>query len=309
MARARKLGDFVYNYILDHFKTIHKQLNSPTVVKLDVPCYRNVSEIIRGVLEDPMFFDVDDYRGGGVRDKDQIVVSKNTIRSAIKRLIDDKQIAVVDGYWEYTPTPESKLNDIPLLGIASQTKITINVPESYIVLTVSNGLAASVAEYLSAQFYRGDIIFIPLGNNVICISTLPESMITGGKDKETSSDVSPAEKLRFRVTSVLHEFYLQYPQFSYGTNYETAYTAVHNPEMNAQIHKMAFDDEKKKFSYHRYIMLMKMFKSLPWIEEYKTLSSVFRTSNPDHKGVEDEEWELMDSDIMDVVDDELSDYA
>ena len=65
---------------------------------------------------------------------------------------------------------------------------------------------------------------------------------------------------------------------------------------------MAFDDEKKKFSYHRYMLLMRMFKSLPWLEEYQTLAKIFGTSSPDHDDIDDEEWDLMDSSIMNEVD-------
>ena len=63
--------------------------------------------------------------------------------------------------------------------------------------------------------------------------------------------------------------------------------------------------EKKKFSYHRYMLLMRMFKSLPWLEEYQSLAKIFGTSNPDHDGVNDEEWDLTDSPIMGIVDEEF----
>lgn len=79
--------------------------------------------------------------------------------------------------------------------------------------------------------------------------------------------------------------------------------------MNEQIRKMAFDYDKNKFSYHRYIMLMKMFKSLPWLEEYRTLSTFFGPLSDEHDGVDDEEWDLMDDPTMDIVDDELMEYS
>ncbi len=302
MARSRKLGDFIYNYVLDHFIDLHELINTPTVVRLDIPRYRNIAEIIRGILEDPVFFDVDDYHHHKTPSEGQIEVSKNTIRGAINRLIEDKKIANIDGYWEYVPDLETKLNDMPILRIATQTKITVNVPESYLVLTVSNGLANSVAEYLAAQFHQGDIIFIPVGNHIFCISTLPKSHIDSASSKEPASDISPTAKLHYRVTSVLHDFDIQYPQFTRGINYETAYTAVHNPKTNAEIRQMAFDYEKDKFSYHRYMTLMKMFKSLPWLEEYQTLSTIFGPPSTKHDGIDDEEWELMNSPIMDIVD-------
>ena len=309
MARERKLGDLVYNYIIDHLKTIHELANTPTIVKQDLPCYKNVSELIRGVLEDPRFFDVDEYQNQKTPTEDQIEISKGTIRSAINRLIADKKISLVDGYFEYTPIDGPKLNDIPLLGIASKTQITINVPESFLVLTVKNGLAASVSEYLSAQFYNGDIIFLPVGNHVICISTLPESIVVDGEAKDTSSNVSPENKLFYRIKSVLYGFKIKYPQFSYGINYEAAYTASYNPEVNAEIQEMAFDRKKNKFSYHRYMLLMRMFKSLPWLEEYQTLSRIFGPLTTDHDGIEDEDWDLMDSPIMNEVDEELEKYS
>lgn len=305
MPRAKKLGDLAYNYVLDQLKTIHEQLNTPTVVKWNFPRYTSVSEIIRSVLEDPVFFDVDDYKNGKIPTEDQIEISKGTIRGAVNRLIADKKISLVDGYWEYTPNDKTEINDIPILGIADKTKITINIPESFLILTVKSGLANSVSEYLSAQFYKGDIIFLPVGNYVVCISTLPESIVVDGEAKDTSSDISPADKLLYRIKSVLHSFKLEYPQFSYGLNYESAYTAFHNPEVNADIREMAFDHQRNKFSYHRYMLLMKMCKSLPWLEEYQTLSKIFGPLSTDHDGIDDDEWDLMDSSIMQEVDDEI----
>lgn len=307
MARERKLGDFVYNYILDHLKTVHELANSPNIVKYELPHYKNISEMIRGVLEDPIFFDVDEYSNGKKPAEGQREISKGTIRSAINRLIDDKKITNVDGYFEYIPNIDSEFNIPPLLDIAPQTQITINIPESYIVLSVSNGLATGVAEYLSAQFYKGDIIFIPNGSHIICIGTLPQSVIEKGK-KETRPEPTHANDLLNRILSVLHTFDIQYPQFSYGSQYETAYTSSRNPEINAQIREMAYNHEKKRFSYHRYIMLMKMFKSIPWLEEYKTLSSIFGPLTDEHDGIIDEERDVMDSPIMDCVDDEFFEY-
>lgn len=308
MARERKLGDFVYNYILDHLKTVHELANSPNIVKYELPHYKNISEMIRGVLEDPIFFDVEEYSNGKKPKEGQMEISKGTIRSAINRLIDDKKIANVDGYFEYIPNIDSEFNIPPLLNIAPQTQITINIPESYIVLSVCNGLATGVAEYLSAQFYRGDIIFIPIGNHIICIGTLPQSVIEQKGKKETHPESNCTNDLLNRILSVLHTFDIQYPQFSYGSQYETAYTSSRNPEINAQIREMAYDREKKRFSFHRYIMLMKMYKAHPWLEEYETLSSIFGPLTADHDGISDEEYDVMDSAIMDCVDDEFLEY-
>ena len=305
MAKPRKLGDLMYNYVLDHFKTIHEQANTSTIVNFELPCYKNISEIIRGILKDPIFFDVDEYRNDKTPSRDQIEVSKGTIRGAINRLIADKKIATVDGYWEYVPSDKPRINEHPIFKIAPQTTITVNVPESYLVLSVSNGLAASVAEYLSAQFYKRDIIFIPIGDHIICIGTLPESVVKKQTSTDNNKEHSPQDNLYYRITSVLHPFELKYPEFSYGINYEAAYTSTHDPEFMQQIHEMAFDDEKKKFSYHRYMLLMRMFKSLPWLEEYQSLAKIFGTSNPDHDGVNDEEWDLTDSPIMGIVDEEF----
>lgn len=308
MARTRKLGDFVYNYVLDHFRVIHEQANTPTVVKQDLPLYKNVSEIIRGILDDSLFFDIDEYRNDKKPTTNQIEISKNTIRNAIKRLIADKKIVCIDGYWEYLPPVESALNSTPILDIASKTNITVNVPNSYLVLTVNNGLAACVAEYLSAQFYKGDIIFIPLGNHIICIGTFSESSLKKELSEKNILEFSSTAVLLDRITSVLHNFQLTYPQFSAGIHYETAYTASHNPNITAQIREMAFDKEKKRLSYHRYMMLMKMFRSLPLFEEYQTLSNIFGPLEVEHDGISDEEWDLMDSPITDSVDDELEEF-
>ena len=77
----------------------------------------------------------------------------------------------------YVPHLEKALEEHPILSVAQQVNITIGVPESILVLTVSNGFANSVAEYLSAQFYKEDIIFIPIGKHIICSSVYPVSAL------------------------------------------------------------------------------------------------------------------------------------
>lgn len=199
------------------------------------------------------------------------------------------------------------LSKHPILEIADKIDVTIGVPENMIVLSVAPEYVMSITKYLSSFFYQGDIIFIPIGGTILCISVFPE----GALDKKVSAcfKEESLKTLRNRIVMALHKFKCTYPQFVYGHNYDFAYHLAHNPTILGYATTLAEEIEQSR----------------PYHSEESIVASLQDTSNfyAEHPFPYDsddgeldqalgcpsqEEWDLMDSPIMDSLDDELKAY-
>lgn len=230
MAKPAERRDYVYNYILEHLRTIYEKLQSNKITRKEHKRYPNVTALINMVFDDEQFIDTASPHFE-FRQPTQICISRNTVRKAINQLIADNKIRLSNGSYEYVPHLESALKEHPILPVAQQVAITIGVPESILVLTISNGFAQSVAEYLSSQFYKGDIIFIPIGNHIICIGVCPKSALQNAANTPESESKLNNSLLRMRIELVLHQFTLNYPDFQDGDLYEYGYLLSHNQQV------------------------------------------------------------------------------
>lgn len=130
---------------------------------------------------------------------------------------------------------EKSLDRHPILEIADKIDISIGVPKDLIVLSVAPEHASSIANYLSALFYKGDIVFIPIAGKILCISVLPKSVL----DAPSLMNISSSVGLRERIEMAIHQFSYRYPTFPYGENYEFAYHVSHHPSVVEFITKEA----------------------------------------------------------------------
>ena len=226
MPKHRRKGNIVYEYVLNLFQSRYEKQRVNSVRRKtsgDVK-YTTIDSIIDRVLEDRRFCEP------GMSDEvdpNKEYVSRGTIRGAINRLINENRISMTNGSYEYVPHMEESLKKHPILSLGKEVEISIGVPEDMVVLTVPNGFSTSIAEYLSALFYKGDIIFLPIGNRILAISVFPQSVLEGDESATTDGTL----KLRNRIAMALHHFTVKYPKFNYGHSYEFSYHLLHNPDM------------------------------------------------------------------------------
>lgn len=234
MPKYRRKGNIVYEYVLNLFQRRYEKQRVNRVRQKnagDVK-YTTIDSIIDRVLEDKRFCEP------GMSDEvdpDKEYVSRGTIRGAINRLINENKISMTNGSYEYVPHMEDALKKHPILSIGKEVIISIGVPEDMVVLTVSNGFSVSIAEYLSALFYKGDIVFLPIGNHILAISVFPQAILEGNESTITGEPL----KLRNRIEVALHHFAVEHPNFDYGYPYEFSYHVLHNPEIIDTLETMA----------------------------------------------------------------------
>ena len=245
MSKPAERRDYVSNYILERLQEIYEDLQNNRITKKEYKKYPNVTTLINMVFENERFIDTASPNFE-FRQPTQIAISKNTIRKAVNKLIADNKIKMGNGTFEYVPHLEKALEQHPILSVAQQVQITIGVPENILVLTVSNNLANSVAAYLSSQFYKGDIIFIPIGNHIICISVYPESALRKSANNPNVENSSTNPPIKSRIERVLHNFSLQYPNFEDGLLYEFGYLMSHNPQIIAATKNLIHDEIRHK---------------------------------------------------------------
>ena len=253
MPKSRDLQDEMYAYTLALFKKRYEEqmANKITHTKTNVEKYPKLENVVDFVFKQGEYYE---SNSGEIKRFGQKEVSRGTVRKAVHRLIDEGKIEPRDGSYEYKPKMDVSLSEHPILDIAEKIDVSIGVPSDMIVLSVAPEYCASIAKYLSAIFYKGDIIFIPLGAQILCISVFPESILDG-------SDKQPLKVpygVRERVELALHKFNVCYPNFTYGFNYEQAYHVTHNDDIIEPIAKSAKQFEKD----YPYLERPELFKSI-----------------------------------------------
>lgn len=301
----------IYNYVLSLFKNRYDEriANKITRRKIEVKKYPTMESIVNLVLEDKALYE---SNSDGEQLLGQKSVSRPTIRKAIKKLVDENKIAISNGSYEFVPHMTESVNQHPILDIASKIDIFMGVPEDMLVLSVSQEYTASIAQYLTALFYKGDVIFIPISSKILCISVFPAEVIA----TPTQSIKQPsALKLRQRIELALQMFNCNYPQFTYGHNYELPYHTAHNSDIISAVHEMAKAVEDDRPFRSETSIFKSIQNALYFYAEnpYPGPSNSLSPNIDPETGLatgplgypSQEEWDLMDSPIMNEVDDEF----
>lgn len=229
MPKQPKMQNEICNYILNVLYEQHKKQTANKITRIgsNLKKYPTKESLVDLVLSDQKFIDSQLYEE---KQPGQATISKGTIRKAINKLISENKIALIEGSYTYVPHMDQSLAKHPILDIASQVNVTIGVPEDMLVLSVQEGYAPSISSFLSSLFYKGDIVFIPIGNTILCISVFPNEIIASNSkssDKPQKSGIS----LHHRIASALYQFKCSYPNFVYGLPYEVAYLLSHNEDI------------------------------------------------------------------------------
>ena len=235
MARPKRKTMFIYSFALSIMEEIYKEKKSGKVRRKDLPKFPTKKALIDFLLKQSEVLSSEDYSISPESWGGEKIVCRTTVSNAVNMLIEDNAIAKGEDGYEFVPHMREELEKYPILDIASRVEVSVGVPENLLFLNVKGGFAHQLAEYLSAQFYKGDVIFIPLGQVIMCIGVLPQNVIQG-KEKQNRTKSS---MFRERIEAVLHMFKLEYPEFPYGSHYEMAYAAHHNPTIRGQLRAMA----------------------------------------------------------------------
>lgn len=226
MPHAADKQKAVYDFLLDVLENVYNEKQSPDIRRKKIEVFPTKDSLIKRVFSDGTFAPSDTFYSASYQPKSgQIAVSYSTARKAVNALIDDYRITKgPDGYM-FVPQLSEELRKHPVLNIASSINIEVNAPESLIFLRVDAGMTELVAKYLTAQFYQGDILFIPLGSFIMCIGVYSSDALEEG----LPGCVTP-QILRGRIEAALCHFNLQYPEFRYGVYYELGFTSrYHKP--------------------------------------------------------------------------------
>lgn len=304
----------IYNYVLSFFKNRYNEriANKITRKGIDTIKYPNMESIVNLVLENKLFHETNSI---SEKQLEQISVSRPTIRKAIKKLVDENKIAIFKGSYEFVPHMTESVNQHPILDIASKIDVSIGVPEDMLVLSVSPEYTYSMTRYLSALFYKGDVIFIPISSKILCISVFPAEVIA---TPSRASNHLSALKLRQRIELALQTFNSSYPQFTFGHHYELAFYAAHNSDIISATNKIAKAVEDERPFRSESSIFKSLQNALYFSAEnpYTGQSNDLSADNDPTPELEtgprgypsQEEWDFMDSPIMRMVDDELTEY-
>ena len=110
-------------------------------------------------------------------------------RYAINWLLEEAYIEEKDGCLVWREKPAFAEKSFPVLQVANQIEVILNVPEHVFFLTVPNGFSTAVIDYLSSYFHKGDILFIPMGCHIMCVNVLPEKVLLGLEEKASPHDI------------------------------------------------------------------------------------------------------------------------
>lgn len=234
MSRPPSKLEAVYAFLLTTFRRTYYRERSKKFIRTPELQLTSKNAIVKFIYSCKLFVDSGSYTQADLK-PDQISVSANTIRKAVEKLEFDGKIEFIDKRYQYKPQLEDKLSNHPILNAAADIPVTIGVPDSIIILTVGNGATVSVANYLSAVFYKNDIIFVPLGDHILCVSTLPKSVLDSGKIPKEKDPIPPAVLLRERVKAALFQFDLRYPHFDFHDLYDIDYLAKYHPTVKSNL--------------------------------------------------------------------------
>lgn len=268
MSRNKQLRQKVAGYIFGMFEDLHYQKTS-RISMHPIPPFTDKVSIVNAVYESGYFVDSSKHHAPPKLLPNQVLVSPTTVMNAINDLIAAGYLTLGENGYEHIPRYNENLKHYPILDIAPQIDISFGIPENLLILTVQNGAATSVAEYLSAFFYKGDIIFIPIGNNILCIGVLSNHYATKLDKGETIPLTNHSKFFKFRIESALHKFNCHYPKFGSNDFYDIAYTARHTPEVIASLKEQA-DTLPKDIS---------QIGSTPFYSFYQTLNLISKYDN------------------------------
>lgn len=228
----------VYEFLLEFFKNRYEERH--TFKRKTNPDYYRVFEdiesIIDFVLDDDHFIETEDHIDP---EKWQTCVSRGLIRLAVNELIEYNRIAMVNGSYEFVPQMDKSVDEHPILQIAHTVDVSICRPDEIMVLSVAPENLLSVTNYLKAVFYKGDIIFIPIVDKIICVSILPKRTLFK-LSKDDPNDIEYIEMdLQGRIHTALKLFNFDYPDFPYGEKYETEYYLRHDKQILDAFNKRA----------------------------------------------------------------------
>lgn len=255
MSRPTSKSNAVYEFLLNFFRRLYYREQSKKFIRTPNLQLTSKNAIVKLIFNTKLFVNSASYKQDDLK-PDQISVSANTIRKTVDQLLLDAKIEQLsDGRYQYIPQLEDKLSNHPILNTAADIPITVGVPESIVILTVGNGASVSVANYLSAAFYKNDVIFIPLGDNILCISTLPSAVLNSGKIPKEKDAVPPSVLLRERIKAALFQFDLRYPHFDYHDLYDIDYLAKYHPCVKSELINVA--DQMEGNTYRTYSWLQR----------------------------------------------------
>ena len=240
MPKPRKLQDEIYNYILAYFENRHIQTQQAEIKRNPTHAlqFPSITSIENLVLSDPRYIETtvlnnpDEEPDQPTSQKNKInitAVSRGTIRKAAQALIKEGKISLVNGSYEFTPNMQDSLDKFPILKIADSIDISIGIPEAMLVLSVKPEYAMGITDYLSALFYKKDIIFIPIHGIILCIAVLPKNVLNNRSAIESHEKAT--QRLHQRIALAIHQFNTSHPDFHYTTQYDFSYHCHHNPDI------------------------------------------------------------------------------
>lgn len=225
MPRPANKEAAVYNFLLAYLEQVYKESHSSDIRhKKGKEIFPTKTSLVNLVFNSSQFCEY-----SATPNPAKIEVSYSTVRKAIDELVAQDKIAKGKDGYEYVPPLKEELKHHPILQFAPEINIEVNAPENLLFLRVDPNISGLLINYLNAQFYEGDILFIPLGPIIMCVGLYPKDALDGKKIKKISPHV-----LRCRIESVLGDFDLSYPDFAHGCCYELGFTArYHKPTRDA----------------------------------------------------------------------------
>lgn len=230
----------VAKFILEEFRKIYEEKNTKKIYRDDsLPVFKYKNDIVDYLFENTNIKRSEDFDPNDSEQNNTVYISTKTVINAINLLLRENLIHKVNGEYCYKPPLTTNRHDHPILSISSKIDVKINVPEYMLILTVPHGLAETITEYLTAVFYKGDIIFLPNGNHIICIGVLPQSDSSENSDDESEKPQYTYDFFKHRIEVIMREFNCSYPKFKYGDPYEYPYAAQYDPETRQTLHQLA----------------------------------------------------------------------
>jgi hypothetical protein len=314
MPKKPRMRNAIYDYLLDYFKNRYEESQAFRIrrSKPDDRKFPTMESIVDFVLDRE---ELCESNTGTEPELGQTCISRGTVRKAVKQLVDENKIDLFHGSYEFVARMDRSLDYHPTLKIADQIDISIGIPNEIIVLTVPPEHTSSITNYLSALFYKRDILFIPIAGHILCISVFPKSVLEDPSQIELTAE-SPIG-LRQRIEMAIHQFHYHYPEFPYGATYEFAYHISHNPNVVKRMTKeIKYTEQRRPYrtgdSLLRNIQEAVHLTCEPELVS-PTLKIHFEENTDDNEesiGEPDQdEWDLMDSTISDIVDDEFDEYT
>lgn len=231
MPRVPKLRTDVYNFLLNYFRDRYQnsqalQIRETNKNDIKFPTIKSIIEFVE--KSDRYVVKKKGEKSKTTYNVDQSILSPDTIRKAIEKLISDGKIRKIDGSYEYVPHMDRSLEYHPTLKFSEKIDISIGYPDEFMVLTVDPAHIIGVTNYLKALFYKGDIIFIPIADKILCISIYPKNVLFTMPGEESNEFEPINMDLRGRILNALKHFNCHLPDFPYGQKYEYEYYLRHD---------------------------------------------------------------------------------